>query len=123
MEAGREEDGGGGGREEGGRRRTEAGRKEDGGGWRPGGRRTEEVEAGKQRMLWTDEETCDIIKFIRNMVILEIQISSDIPILIIVINMLVYRNAIIYMEFPVPITLIQSGQTNKQTHNNRDLII
>ena len=26
-------------------------KEEDGGGWRPGGRRTEEVEAGKQRML------------------------------------------------------------------------
>ena len=28
------------------------------------------------------------------------------------------ENAIIYMEFPVPITLIQSGQTNKHTHTH-----
>ena len=35
-----------------------------------------------------------------------------------VLSCLFTENAIIYMEFPVPITLIQSGQTNKHTHTH-----
>ena len=40
-----------------------------------------------------------------------------------VLTCLFTENAIIYMEFPVPITLIQSGQTNKQTNKHTTIEI